>query len=178
MALLLLPPRACHGPAPLTTRDSCRPQVCKLRYTPRKFIVHPDAQVLVVAEADHQAVPLAKREDLSRRQQEQGTASRGPELDAEAGAAEEQFGGPKGSPGQWASCVRVINPRTMETNCVIELEDNEAAVSMCLVTVSRLVPLPLDLGPCPWTCALAPAPCPICLSEAVRESRTPATESP
>lgn len=36
-------------------------QVTRLRYTPRKFVVHPESNMLIVAEADHAAVPLAER---------------------------------------------------------------------------------------------------------------------
>ena len=39
-------------------------QTAALRYTPRKFVIHPDHRVIIVAEADHGAVPLAQREDL------------------------------------------------------------------------------------------------------------------
>lgn len=37
-------------------------------------------------------------------QQQDGIA--GPEGEEEAAAREEQWGAPKGEPGQWASCVR------------------------------------------------------------------------
>ena len=36
-------------------------QVTRLRYTPRKFVVHPETNMLIVAEADHAAVPLTER---------------------------------------------------------------------------------------------------------------------
>jgi hypothetical protein len=90
-------------------------QTLRLRYTPRKFVIHPDFKVLAIAEADHAAVPLAQREDLKRQaaametdQQDGGApaAPRGPEMDEETAAREEQWGAPKGEPGQWASCVR------------------------------------------------------------------------
>ena len=40
-------------------------QVTRLRYTPRKFVVHPETNMLIVAEADHAAVPLAERSNAS-----------------------------------------------------------------------------------------------------------------
>lgn len=49
----------------------------------------------------------------------------GPELDEERAAAEMQFGGPRGAAGQWASCVRVIDPATASTVAVLELDENE-----------------------------------------------------
>ena len=39
----------------------CIAQVTRLRYTPRKFVIHPDHNTLIVAEADHAAVPSAER---------------------------------------------------------------------------------------------------------------------
>lgn len=39
----------------------CALQVTRLRYTPRKFVVHPDHSTLIVAESDHAAVPAAER---------------------------------------------------------------------------------------------------------------------
>lgn len=36
-----------------------------------------------------------------------------------------QFGGPRGAAGQWASCVRVIDPATASTAAVLELDENE-----------------------------------------------------
>lgn len=137
-------------------------QSLRLRYTPRKFVIHPgkraggrpgkrdlcylptaaaaagahfahlsrpathpshfhrpptDHKVLVVAEADHAAIPLAQREDLqsaaametdggAQQDGAAGPAVAGPEADEAAAAREDQWGAPKGEPGQWASCVR------------------------------------------------------------------------
>ena len=149
----------------------------RLRYTPRRLLVHPeadalgpDAGCLVVAESDHAAVPLAEREDLRERLQaaaaaaaaaaadggdgaESGAAAangegaaaaaaeaaaaaaaaRGPEFDEEIAAQEEQFGAPPGAPGQWASALRVVEPRGLTTTCVEELDGNEAVTAMCFV---------------------------------------------
>lgn len=41
-----------------------------------------------------------------------------------------QFGLPKAEPGKWASCIRVLNPVSGQTSCLIELDDNEAAFSV------------------------------------------------
>ena len=80
--------------------------------------------MLVVAEADHAAIPLAQREDLKQQQQQEqqeqqqqgadgmqtdqqdGAAPAGPELSEESAAREDQWGAPKGEAGQWASCLR------------------------------------------------------------------------
>lgn len=37
-------------------------QITRLRYTPRKFALHPEQKALVIVEADHAAVPLAQRQ--------------------------------------------------------------------------------------------------------------------
>ena len=43
---------------------------------------------------------------------------------------EEQFGYPKTVPGQWASCIRVMDVRAGATTCLLELSDGEAALSL------------------------------------------------
>ena len=50
------------------------PQVTRLRYTPRRLLVHPTHNTLFVAEADHAAIPLAQRADLHKRAEEQNVA--------------------------------------------------------------------------------------------------------
>lgn len=56
----------------------------------------------------------------------------GPELDEERAATEMQFGGPRGAAGQWASCVRVIDPASASTTAVLELDENEVRCS-CII---------------------------------------------
>ena len=46
---------------------------------------------------------------------------------------EAQWGPPRGDPTQWASCLRVVDPSTLESASVLELDNNEAALSMCCV---------------------------------------------
>ena len=46
---------------------------------------------------------------------------------------ESVVGVPRGGPGKWASCIRVVDPRARQTLSVIELADNEAAVSLAAV---------------------------------------------
>lgn len=45
----------------------------------------------------------------------------------------EQFGRPRADAGQWASCIRVVDPVESSTLALIELEDNEAAFSIAVV---------------------------------------------
>lgn len=109
-------------------------QSTRLRYTPRRLLVHPTHRTLIVAECDHAAVPLAERADLVARGAADGDLPAGPEFDPEQAALEEQWGAPRGAPGQWAACLRVLDPLTLATQYVAELEGNEAITSACLVT--------------------------------------------
>ncbi|KAG2431599.1 hypothetical protein HYH02_013292 [Chlamydomonas schloesseri] len=117
--------------------DAFNTQACRLRYTPRKLLIHPESRLLLIAEADHAAVPLAEREDLQARlaalAEEQGGAPvQGVEFNDELAALEEQFGPPKGAAGQWAGCLRIVEPASLSTVFVTEMDNNEALVSMCL----------------------------------------------
>lgn len=113
--------------------DTFNQQVTRLRYTPRKFVIHPDYKNLIIAESAHGAVPLAERQDLQDRMQVDTEEARGPEFDEEVAALEEQFGPPRGLPGQWASCIRIVEPGQLTTQFVTELDNNEGIVSMTLV---------------------------------------------
>lgn len=41
--------------------------ISRLRYTPRRLLIHPDYKALIVAESDYQAVPLADNPELQRK---------------------------------------------------------------------------------------------------------------
>lgn len=43
------------------------------------------------------------------------------------------MGVPRGGPGKWASCIRVLDPKAKQTLSVLELVENEAAVSVAAV---------------------------------------------
>eukprot|EP00198_Chlamydomonas_reinhardtii_P011963 XP_001701300.1 nuclear pre-mRNA splicing factor, component of splicing factor 3b [Chlamydomonas reinhardtii] len=65
--------------------------------------------------------------------EEQGGAPvQGVEFNDELAALEEQFGPPKGAAGQWAGCLRIVEPSSLSTVFVTEMDNNEALVSMCL----------------------------------------------
>jgi splicing factor 3B subunit 3 len=122
--------------------DFFNAQQLKLRYTPRKLVIHPDYNVLLLAEADSQAVPLAERGagQANGGAQPMDTSAGagavldapGPESDETTAAREEQLGGPIGSPGQWASCLRLVDPATLTTTHCLELDNGEAALTMTL----------------------------------------------
>ena len=54
------------------------------------------------------------------------------EFDEERAALEEQFGPPRGMAGQWAACLRIVDPASLSTVHVVELDENETVTSMCL----------------------------------------------
>lgn len=41
--------------------------ISRLRYTPRRLLIHPDYKTLIVAESDYQAVPIADNPELQKR---------------------------------------------------------------------------------------------------------------
>jgi splicing factor 3B subunit 3 len=57
------------------------------------------------------------------------------DLVPELASLEEQFGAPRGSPTQWGSCLRIVSPSGGEprTLSVLHMENNEAALCMCMV---------------------------------------------
>ena len=138
--------------------DYFNAQQLRLRYTPRKMIIHPDYSVVLLAEADAQCVPLADRSAVPPPSSTSTAAAAmetdaqpstttttdggaggggvlvGPEGDEETASKEEQLGAPIGAPGQWASCLRVVDPSTLTTTHCLELDNNEAALSLALVT--------------------------------------------
>ncbi|KAF6255086.1 CPSF A subunit region-domain-containing protein [Scenedesmus sp. NREL 46B-D3] len=108
--------------------------VSRLRYTPRRLLVHHDLRALLVAESDYQAVPLADNAELQKRLvDESGAPVAGPEFSAELAAELDQYGAAVGAPGQWASCIRIVDPAELSTKAVLELDGSEAITSMALV---------------------------------------------
>jgi len=114
----------------------------RLRYTPRELSVHPDAKLVAIAEAEQSSVPFERREGPegpsgSGEKEKPKDPSSEMDVDGEEEEEEdamtpaEQFGAPKAPPGTWASCVRVVDPRTASTVSVVELGGNEAALCCC-----------------------------------------------
>jgi splicing factor 3B subunit 3 len=85
--------------------------VSRLRYTPRRLLVHPEQRLLVVAEADYQALSLEDNPALRERLvDDEGAPLAGPEFSPEVAAELDQWGAPMGVPGQWAACLRIVDP--------------------------------------------------------------------
>ncbi|KAJ5651742.1 hypothetical protein N7507_009168 [Penicillium longicatenatum] len=99
-----------------------------LAYTPRRFVKHPEHPLFYVIESDNNVLSPATRESLIK--------------DSEARNGEPasllpaEFGYPRGT-GHWASCIQVVDPISeKEAVFTLDLEDNEAAVSVAIAPFS------------------------------------------
>ncbi|XP_077216205.1 spliceosome-associated protein 130 A [Tasmannia lanceolata] len=119
--------------------------VFPLRYTPRKFVLHPKRKILVVIESDQGAFTAEERE-VARKEclegvgaEENGNTNEeqmengGDGEEKDDPLSDEQYGYPKAESDKWVSCIRVLDPRSGKTTCLLELQDNEAAFSICTV---------------------------------------------
>ena len=99
-----------------------------LAYTPRRFVRHPDQPLFYVIESDNNVLSPATRESLIQDSQARnGEVTSLPPAD---------FGYPRGT-GHWASCIQIVDPiSAKEVIFTLELEDNEAAVSVAAVPFS------------------------------------------
>ncbi|KAM0936757.1 putative transcription factor WD40-like family [Dioscorea sansibarensis] len=120
-----------------------------LRYTPRKFVLQPKRKLLVIVESDNGAFTAEEREaarkecleaagmgengNPSNVDQMENGAGGGDEEENEDSLSDEQYGYPKAESNKWASCIRILDPRSGNTTCLLELQDNEAAFSVCTV---------------------------------------------
>ena len=57
----------------------------------------------------------------------------GEDEDGEDPLSDEHYGYPKAESDRWVSCIRVLDPKTSSTTCLLELQENEAAFSVCTV---------------------------------------------
>ncbi|KAK9127165.1 hypothetical protein Syun_015962 [Stephania yunnanensis] len=116
-----------------------------LRYTPRKFVLHPKKKTLVIIESDQGAFTAEEREAARKEcleaagMGENGNGSVGQmengadEEEKDDPLSDEQYGYPKAESEKWVSCIRVLDARAANTTCLLELQDNEAAFSLCTV---------------------------------------------
>ncbi|QCE05754.1 spliceosome-associated protein 130 A [Vigna unguiculata] len=119
--------------------------VIPLRYTPRKFVLQPKRKLLVMIESDQGALTAEEREAARKecfeaaQAGENGTGSAdqmengGDDEDKDDPLSDEHYGYPKAESDKWVSCIRVLDPRTGNTTCLLELQENEAAFSICTV---------------------------------------------
>jgi splicing factor 3B subunit 3 len=103
-------------------------QSIPLAYTPRKFVRHPDQPLFYTIESDNNTLSASTKQRLLS----DSTLVNG---DA-AVLPPEEFGYPRAQ-GHWASCIHIIDPvNAKEVLQQIDLEDNEAAVSLAAVPFS------------------------------------------
>lgn len=119
--------------------------VIPLRYTPRKFVLQPKRKLLVIIESDQGAFTAEEREAAKKECFEAaGTGENGngnvekmenggDDEDKDDPLSDEHYGYPKADSKRWVSCIRVLDPKTSSTTCLLELQDNEAAFSICTV---------------------------------------------
>ncbi|KAI9849816.1 MAG: pre-mRNA-splicing factor rse1 [Sclerophora amabilis] len=106
--------------------DNLIQESISLSYTPRQFVRHPDQPIFYVIESDNNVLSPATRNRL----QNDPSVVNG---DA-AVLPPEDFGYSRGK-GHWASCIHVVDPiSTKSAVHRIDLEDNEAAVSVSTVS--------------------------------------------
>ncbi|KAJ4252006.1 pre-mRNA-splicing factor rse1 [Fusarium torreyae] len=96
-----------------------------LTYTPRHFVKHPREPYFYTVEADNNTLGPDLRAQLlaAAENQTNGDAKLLPS---------EEFGYPRGH-GRWASCISVVDPIGEQVLQKIELEGNEAALSVAVV---------------------------------------------
>lgn len=96
-----------------------------LTYTPRHMVKHPEQPLFYVIEADNNVLsPATRAKLLQESKMQNGDAAIPPP---------QEFGYPRGT-GHWASCIEVVDPvNSKSVVSRLELEDNEAAVSVAVV---------------------------------------------
>lgn len=103
-------------------------QSIPLTYTPRKFVRHPEQPLFYTIESDNNTLSPSNRNRLLN-----GT---GVVNGDGAVLPPDEFGYPRAQ-GHWASCISVVDPiNAKEVLQRIDLDDNEAAVSIAAVSFS------------------------------------------
>lgn len=99
-----------------------------LRYIPRKMTIHPESHYLVLIESSNRSFCDRERNEL-KKQLYQGN-------EEIMQLPEAQIGALRAPSGCWASCVRVVEPISLKTLDLVELENNESATSLHLLNFS------------------------------------------
>jgi len=103
-----------------------------LSYTPRKMIMDPNGKYVITIESEHRKMsPSVKAERLAAHK------AQGLDVDDQVLLDEETFGTPSADAGQWASCIRISDPIEKTTLMRVDLEDNEAATSVAIVSFAN-----------------------------------------
>jgi splicing factor 3B subunit 3 len=91
------------------------------------MVVHPETHNLIIIESSHRS--FCEREKTALKKQLY--------LSKEAvSLPESQIGCLKAPSGCWASCIRIVEPITLKTLDLIEIENNENAVALTIASFS------------------------------------------
>jgi splicing factor 3B subunit 3 len=114
-----------------------------LEYTPRRFVVHNETSHLIICETDHNAYTEATKNLRKQQMADEMREAAGDdeqELANEMADAfinevlpEDLFSSPKAGQGMWASQIRVMDPMSGQTITKVQMEQNEAIMSMAMV---------------------------------------------
>ncbi|XP_065348507.1 splicing factor 3B subunit 3 [Cloeon dipterum] len=114
-----------------------------LEYTPRRFVIHPESNHLVIIETDHNAytedtkkqrrIQMAQEMQEAAGEEEQELAKEMAEAFLNEDLPESSFGAPKAGPGMWASALRIMDAVQGTTYQMLRLEQNEAAMCVALL---------------------------------------------
>lgn len=118
----------------------------KLRYTPRAMSANPDTKMVALIESDQCTVPVGEREGPEATPADEAPETNDEDEEEAKMLPVEQFGAPKSSPGTWAACVRIVDPKEAKSTFVLELHKSEAALSLCHVFLTGPNELLLAVG--------------------------------
>ncbi|KAI8837822.1 splicing factor 3B subunit 3-like protein [Chytridium lagenaria] len=114
--------------------------VVPLKYTPRRFAVIPNFNNFVIIESDHYTYSPAEKAKILEEKAKEMMEESGEEFETPQELPPAQFGLPRAEAGNWASCVRLINPLTAETLALYDLDNNNAAFCIQIVTFPATAP--------------------------------------
>jgi splicing factor 3B subunit 3 len=104
--------------------------VVPLRYTPRKMVIHPENNNIVIIESDQNVYYKSEKDRIKKEIAENTNDEQYVKL------KEDIIGVPFSGEGRWASCIRMIDPIEHKLLDLNEFEGNEAALSACIMTFS------------------------------------------
>ena len=125
-------------------------EIRQLKYTPRKFAINLENNLLYLIETDHLSytdqTKQGRKQELAEQMirdadtDEKKLAIEMANVFIQTKLSEQTFGAPKALPGMWASTIRIMDPLSKDLKGLIELEQNEAAFSIALVKFSSRPP--------------------------------------
>eukprot|EP01063_Lacrimia_lanifica_P025904 TRINITY_DN3399_c0_g2_i1.p1 TRINITY_DN3399_c0_g2~~TRINITY_DN3399_c0_g2_i1.p1 ORF type:complete len:1213 (+),score=503.34 TRINITY_DN3399_c0_g2_i1:154-3792(+) len=106
--------------------------VAPLKATPRGFVKHPFRKYIVTVESDHRAFTEEEKANI-KAQLRQSLIDQGEEVPEQEDLPEKDYGPIKAPTGKWCSYIRIVDPDTLQTVDLVELDENQAAVSCAAV---------------------------------------------